>query len=303
MEYPTLITTGGNWYLPYLGVRGIEIVTVHELGHQWFYGMVASNEHTWPFLDEGLTSYAESAVLESSYGAGSLIDNWLIEVALPSGVRVLANKGGQDDIVAKAAPDFASFQSLGAHVYNRTATILDTAGRVYGRSKLDTALGRYARYYRYRHPGPEHLFGALEETLGRSASDNLRRAVFERGTVDYLMRQVQSVQDAERGEAAKPWLSRVVVARHGELVFPVKVRLFFEDGSSVDKPYSGRTPSQALTHTGSSKLTGATIDPDRHVRLDSNLLNNSLREDGDQAPRVWERCLYYLQLLFSVFGP
>ncbi|MEJ2433700.1 MAG: M1 family metallopeptidase, partial [Pseudolabrys sp.] len=50
MEYPTLITTGGPWYLGYLG-RGVEAVTVHELAHQWFYGLVATDEQAWPFLD------------------------------------------------------------------------------------------------------------------------------------------------------------------------------------------------------------------------------------------------------------
>jgi hypothetical protein len=52
MEYPTLITTGGDWHLGYW-TRAIEYVTVHELGHQWFYGLLASDERRWPFLDEG----------------------------------------------------------------------------------------------------------------------------------------------------------------------------------------------------------------------------------------------------------
>src|SRR5262249_55780240 len=58
MEYPTLITTGGPFYLPYTGAHGIELLTLHELGHQWFYGLVATDEHAWPFLDEGVNSYA-----------------------------------------------------------------------------------------------------------------------------------------------------------------------------------------------------------------------------------------------------
>src|SRR5690606_32298823 len=50
MEYPTLITTGGRWFTPYLTIRDTEIVTVHELAHQWFYGLIATNEYAWPFL-------------------------------------------------------------------------------------------------------------------------------------------------------------------------------------------------------------------------------------------------------------
>ena len=65
MEYPTLITTGGPWYSTFGGAHFIDVVTTHELGHQWFYGLVASNEHAEPFLDEGFNSYAEAEALES----------------------------------------------------------------------------------------------------------------------------------------------------------------------------------------------------------------------------------------------
>ncbi|HEX7669954.1 MAG TPA: M1 family metallopeptidase, partial [Polyangiaceae bacterium] len=49
MEYPTLITTGFPWYTS-LASNFVERVTLHELGHQWFYGLVATDEHAWPFL-------------------------------------------------------------------------------------------------------------------------------------------------------------------------------------------------------------------------------------------------------------
>ena len=59
MEYPTLITTGNASYTP-SGVYLPELVTIHEFGHQYFYGLLASHETHWPFLDEGLNSYAEA---------------------------------------------------------------------------------------------------------------------------------------------------------------------------------------------------------------------------------------------------
>ncbi len=45
MEYPTLITTGASTRFRALGMRTIESLTLHELAHQWFYGMLASDEH------------------------------------------------------------------------------------------------------------------------------------------------------------------------------------------------------------------------------------------------------------------
>lgn len=66
MEYPTLITAAaaGNLNPGY----SLERTLVHEIGHQYFYGMVANNEFEEPWLDEGFTSYAEERLMEQEYG-------------------------------------------------------------------------------------------------------------------------------------------------------------------------------------------------------------------------------------------
>ena len=66
MEYPTLVTAfaAENDNPGY----DLERTVVHEIGHQYWYGMVASNEFEEAWLDEGFTSYAEDKVMESEYG-------------------------------------------------------------------------------------------------------------------------------------------------------------------------------------------------------------------------------------------
>ncbi len=67
MEYPTLITAGANVVAP--GRRqSPESVTIHEFGHQYWYGMVATNEFEEAFLDEGFNTYSTGKVLEKVYG-------------------------------------------------------------------------------------------------------------------------------------------------------------------------------------------------------------------------------------------
>ena len=127
MEYPTLITTGAPWYMPYTGVRALESVTVHELGHQWFYGLLASNEAASPFLDEGLNSHAELSALFAQHGQGSSFAWGGLSVEGHSLFRVFSAARGHDEAVAEPAAEFASFRNLGALVYSRTATLLETA--------------------------------------------------------------------------------------------------------------------------------------------------------------------------------
>jgi len=130
MEYPTLITTGGRWWSRHLGVRAPHAVTVHELGHQWFYGLVASDEHRWPFLDEGLTTYAQVRVLEERYPGDSAFGGFGLSLSQPAAMRYASAQAWNADVIAQPAPDFATGRDYGQLVYTRTATLLETLRRV-----------------------------------------------------------------------------------------------------------------------------------------------------------------------------
>ncbi|MCP4712501.1 MAG: M1 family metallopeptidase, partial [Planctomycetes bacterium] len=74
MEYPTLITGLSMYGLPE-NVRLIELVVIHEIGHNFWYHLVASNEFEESWLDEGINNYSEYLIVEKAYGPeGSLID-------------------------------------------------------------------------------------------------------------------------------------------------------------------------------------------------------------------------------------
>jgi len=67
MEYPTLITIFADAHAPDYAT-GLESVTIHEFGHQFFYGLLGSNEFEEPWLDEGFTSFEDSRVHEVAIG-------------------------------------------------------------------------------------------------------------------------------------------------------------------------------------------------------------------------------------------
>lgn len=316
MEYPTLITTGGPWYTPYSGARAIEAVTIHELGHQWFYGLFASDEHRYPFLDEGLNSYAEHSSLSARYGNASAFSGLGLHVASEALSRAIAAERGQDEPIAQGAADFFSFRSLGAIVYSRTATLFSTLERVYGKAQLDLALGDYARSARFRHPEPSHLIDAVRGRLGDVAARNLERALFERGHVDYLVRDVQNaaldpragVFDEASGRRTIPraetrpagrFVGHAVVLRHGTLELPVQLELRFEDGHRERRDWSGEGTRHVLNVESTSRLVGVTIDPEYRVLLDDDLTNNAASSESTGAPRAFERLLYAAEMLLA----
>lgn len=312
MEYPTLITTGGAWHMS-LWSRGIETVTIHEFGHQWFYGLLASNEPRWPFLDEGLNSYAESVATETLFGAASATD--ILGFTLSS--DALRHAGlmliPHDAPIAQPASEFVSFQELGNLVYSRTALLFRTLGNVYGQGKLEEALRRYATRYRFRHPEPEDLLRVLGETLGDAAVENARAVLFRGAGVDYELRDLRSVQlDAPLpkdllpgGTSPKPARieSRVALHRHGELELPIEVSLTTAAGEQIRASWDGRGRVDVISHVGDSPVVCAVADPEGRIAIEEDRLNNAVRQNQASPLETLDRSLYVFEWLLGLLAP
>jgi aminopeptidase N len=273
MEYPTLITTGGNWFLPWTGTRVLDLVTIHELGHQWFYGLVATNEHDHPFLDEGINSYAEIDATEARAPHASAARWRELAVSLGAVYRAFSSDAERNAPVAQPAPSFATGRDYAALVYERTETILQTLANVYGEDVVRGAVGRYARRYRFRHPGPEEFLEVMRESLGDDAATQLRAALFDRATVDYAVSDLESSPDA----AAGGYRGSVLLRRRGALRFPVDVDMVGADGSVQRVRWDAAESSVRLPYKGRSELSAAVVDPEHRVLLDDDLGNNAMR--------------------------
>lgn len=319
MEYPTLITTGAPWYAaPFSSF--VERITLHELGHQWFYGLVATDEHAWPFLDEGLTTYAESSAMRAMFGAGNGVRLPGLDVDGDAYLRNLAASAGHDGIVARPAAQFPSFSELGSLVYARTGMVLDTVARVWGQAALDRALGRYARRYRFDHPGPKHFIAVIREVVGDDAADFVEGALLEGKTVDFVAKDLEATKTREKaglfdrngvretvapndGKGAERYSGQVLVYRHGNLRVPVDVELRFEDGSTAKRNWDGHGEVHTFREQSASPLVAANVDPDLRVLIDDDLVNNGAVKKPSVASRVFERATYLVELLLGALGP
>lgn len=322
MEYPTLITTGQPSWMP-RGLHFVEGVTIHEFGHQYFYGLVATNEDSWPFLDEGLNSYAENDGMRAFKGPGSGIDFLGVRVGDVEFQAERAKAVGHDEKVAQGAGTFMTGSTYGSLVYSRTATILETIARAYGQQKMEHALGVYTRAYRYKHPKPEDLIRTISEEISPSAGENLRVALFEKGWVDYAItmtsshpshgaaglfdrngkRENVSAAKVRRDDRYDGW---VLVVRRGTLKFPVDVKLVDDAGGVTIVPWDGDDESIRIPYSGSRPLRAAVVDPDEHILLDDNRENDFETAPGYPragAPRTLERGMFWAETILGSLGP
>ena len=303
MEYPTLITTGAPWFAPLVS-RAIETVTVHELGHQWFYGLVATNERAAPVLDEGLDTWAESVTMRRRYGASSALSLPGLDVSAEALRRALCAEHEQDDVVVQPAPDFDDFASIGALVYAKTATTLATLANVYGEDRVEQALGHFARQGRFRHPSWKDFVHSFERYVGSEATRQLRLALEDRGFVNYVAEAPRCrpfQPDEEPGQ--RIWRCTARVKRQGTLELPVDIAVISEDGTRASATWNGRGASHIIHHQGPQRVTGVVVDPAGRIPLDTDLLDNAASSEKASSRRVLEQATFAVQAVLGWVGP
>ncbi|MCA9709054.1 MAG: M1 family metallopeptidase [Myxococcales bacterium] len=179
MEYPTFYTTQPTSPMPgplrALGFDhrlGGRFTTIHEFGHQYFQGLLASDEFTQPWLDEGLDTFANLMVYLDTYGDETGAGPWIVEIAghplgLMDGIRLEQWSAGPIQPIDQPADHFTPLVGAYASVsYRQTAATLLTLRRLVGEAAFDAALRRYADRARFGHPTGADLEATFVEALG-----------------------------------------------------------------------------------------------------------------------------------------
>src|SRR5580700_10138425 len=185
MEYPTLITLDTAWFMP-KSVLGPELVTEHEFGHQYWYGMVATNEFEEAWLDEGINSYTEVKIMDALYGKDTSAINFPFAHLGETQLQRVSYLGDPDmDPISRFAWQFYDNNSYGDITYGKTATMLLTLEKVVGEDTLRNALHTYFMRYRFTHPAGEDFLKTVEEASGKDLRWYFNQAVYGTSLLDY----------------------------------------------------------------------------------------------------------------------
>ncbi|HEY5956972.1 MAG TPA: M1 family metallopeptidase, partial [Polyangiaceae bacterium] len=299
MEYPQLITTGGPWFLSDVGLHAIEALTLHELGHQWFFGAIASDEYWFPVLDEGLTSWLEAKAMQRRFGNASLIDTPFFSVSEAALRHLQARRYSRRGPLAIPAPDFGDFDGLAGRVYARFPTLLDTIGAVYGEARLATAIAGFARKYRFAHPDVSDFLEAMRMGLDHGAYMALSTSLASDGWVDFAVTNI-TVAPSTNGV----FENRIQLERRGTLDFPIELQVQFENGHIARRHIVSVRSSQWIDWPYVSRVRVATLDPEHRIAIDDDLGNQSRRVGPpDTNSRLALLIHWILSILWSFGWP
>jgi hypothetical protein len=184
MEYPMITVIGRN-----ASAEDLDNVLAHEVGHNWFYGILASNERDHPWMDEGLNSFYEHRYMAKFWPErpngiemlGRSVDYNRL------GYRYLARQG--KDQAPDTRSDSLSQNNYWVQAYSKPALALEELEALVGTEAFDRAMKAYYEEWGFRHPQPEDFFQIINENLELETEPWFSEAFTTTNTSDWQLKQ------------------------------------------------------------------------------------------------------------------
>ncbi len=241
MEYPMITLDGGV----YPSHRGL---IAHEVGHNWFFGMIGSNETYRAALDEGFTQFLTAWSMKELTNQNQR----------PSPVEYSTNYfgylrdaiDGTDPTLNTHSDDFHNAIGHGGgygHVYYKTATMLYNLEYVLGDSVFLRAMKAYVRQWKMCHPYIEDFRNSITMSAGTDLNWFFDQWFESSKYIDYSVYKVKKQKGTDRwditlkrkGDMIMP-LDLIITQQDGsKLPVTVPVSYYYKPGAIADKPWIG----------------------------------------------------------------
>ena len=315
MEYPTFVTTSAFWGLPQ-NFRMLEATTIHEIIHNYFQGIVASNEFEEPWLDEGFTQYYETRIMDETYGIGeSLLDLFDYKVGSFESTRMgyirMKNKSISDN--SPYAWEFPQ-RSYGVLTYDKTTTWLKTLENIIGRVTFDEVFKTYYDKWKFKHPSGDDFIDVVNEVVldkhGLEFGENMNwffdQVLYGIDVCDYKINYIKnSITRTDNSHTGiEMYNSEVAVYREGSMKLPIEILIHFEDGDEITEFWNGKEKFKIFRYNKPQKVIWAKVDPEFKIALDVNLQNNSFttKHESIVINKYAAKILFWVENILLSFG-
>lgn len=215
MEYPML-----TFVAAFPEARQVYETMNHEIGHMWYPMMVGSNESSYPWMDEGLTTYIEGYATADFFEEPEVWRNDQRAYVMIAGLE-------RETPIMRHSDLHGPYGTYGQAAYWKPATLLRALESVIGRESVWEALRAYSNAWYGRHPAPQDFFNLVEDIAQQDLDWFWYPFWFETAALDQAIRDV-SVADSPGGQVA-----RVTLANLGGAVMPVSLELTLSGGDAL----------------------------------------------------------------------
>lgn len=279
MEYPnvTIIGESGD-------AKTLEETIMHEVGHNWFYGILGSNERDHPWMDEGMNSFIEQRYMRRKYptltfgdvyGGGkfrNFLMKWLKVYNIPykhlnQHAYLLSARAGSDQPIEARSTDYSSV-NYGTIVYMKTAFAFNYLMHYLGEDKMNDLMLAYFTKWKFKHPYPEDFQKVAIEETGDSLKWFFEDVIRSEKKLDYSVAAIKK----EEGKL------KVKVRNAGRIAGPFPISLM-QNNEVVSTEWITGTKKSVWLEFECENCNKVIIDHNE-VIPDVNRKNNSMRING-----------------------
>jgi hypothetical protein len=322
MEYPTLFTAPTLCLLP-PNIRTTETLTMHELTHQYFMQMLATNEQEEPWLDEGFTAFFEAKMMDKYYPKGVFYWDYM-NINLGSEEYRRGRFFNSVNTKAGAMSDFGWHFKHGGQreiFYGKGALTLQTLEGLTGEACMQKIIQTYFQRWKFKHPCRNDFITIVQKVVPQFHTEAytqkvlyfLDQAIHQTSACDYKVQSISNktiqplkgyvgqvdtlLTDNGAHQSQESYEAKVILYRSEAMIVPQDILITFDNGEKILEKWDGIARSKDFTYIGTRKIVCVELDPNFKITLDQNLLNNSytLQPDHTGITRYFTSFLTWIQ--------
>lgn len=261
MEYPNVTVIGEE-----RSAFSLDEVITHEVGHNWFYGMLGSNERDHAWMDEGINSYYEYRYIRTKYPERKLIGKFPEGIAksfdllqykhkymMDLGYQFMAREN-RDEPLEQTSSKFTDF-NYGVCVYGKSMLIFDYLEAYLGTDKFDFIMQKYFLLWQYKHPQPEDIRKVFETETGKDLAWFFDDLIKTKKKIDYKISKLQILG----GNHLRYKMVNLKIKNAGDIASPVSVS--FISGDLSQTVWLEGFRKDTIIHLGTPQPDKIQIDP------------------------------------------
>jgi hypothetical protein len=203
------ISAGGGMEYPNVTVIGnanskieLEVVIVHEVGHNWFYGQLGSNERVHAWMDEGMNTANEIRYIETKYPENQNLSDMMGDLAKAVHLDHLSHHDmshmsyevaaglGLDQPIELHSADY-SMVNYGGIVYSKTGLVFNYVRDYLGDELFDKCMHHYYSKWEFKHPQPYDMKQSFEEVTGKNLNWLFQDIITTTKQIDFKIKKVK----------------------------------------------------------------------------------------------------------------
>ena len=200
---------------------GLVGLMVHEGAHSWFQQVLATNESTKPWIDEGFTSYAESIVMQQLFPPTEPEPNPFVN-SISNYVRF--TKTGKEEPAGWLADHHDGGSAYSIASYVKGETYLVQLGYIVGEKKMQQIMKQFFEDWKMKHPTDRDFLHIAQKVSGMDLKWFHHYWINTTKTIDY------AIENVEYG----PTSTTITLTNKGQVPMPIDFSLMLKDKSIVN---------------------------------------------------------------------